>query len=179
MFVNIVSHGLHYPKFLKKNNSKTTNNMSIRELVKNAISSQEQSTVTVLSSLLAIEDKLHYIPKEAIEETAEFCKVSINDVWSVASFYTNFRFTPPGDKILDICWGPSCHLLGSQAVMHSAIENLEIEEEGESKDKKFTLRYNTCLGACAQGPCIAIDHKVIGFQNSKKIKKIISDLKGK
>ena len=40
--------------------------MSIRELVKDAISSQEQSTVTVLSSLLAIEDKLHYIPKEAI-----------------------------------------------------------------------------------------------------------------
>ena len=152
--------------------------MSIRELVKDAISSQEQSTVTVLSSLLAIEDKLHYIPKEAIEETAEACKVSINDVWSVASFYTNFRFTPPGAKILDICWGPSCHLLGSQDIMNSAIENLELKAEGESKDKKITLRYNTCLGACAQGPCIAINHKVIGFQDSTKIKKMLSDLRG-
>ena len=162
--------------YLPKNKSDSEN---IRNDIREIISNQKRKTVTVLSSLLAIQDSLHYLPDEAIEETAIHCKVTINDVWSVASFYTNFRFTPPGEKILDICWGPSCHLLGSQAVMHSAIENLELKEEGESKDKKFTLRYNTCLGACAQGPCIAINHKVIGFQDPKKIKKIISELRGK
>ena len=41
MFVNIVSYGLHYLKFLKKNKSKTTNNMSIRELIKEGDISDE------------------------------------------------------------------------------------------------------------------------------------------
>tara|TARA_Y100000590_G_C15464498_1_gene917754 strand:- start:196 stop:690 length:495 start_codon:yes stop_codon:yes gene_type:complete len=161
---------------LKKNNSKTTNKVSIRALVKDTISSQDQKTVTVLSSLLSIEKKIQYIPDEAIEEIAEYCNVSINDVWSVASFYTNFRFTPPGEKILDICWGPTCHLLGSQKIIKSAIDQLGISEEGETTDKKFTVRYNTCLGACAQGPCVSINHKVIGFITPDKIKKLLLDL---
>ena len=84
---------------------------SLRSSINESISNQKRSTVTVLSSLLAVQDSLHYIPDEAIEEIASFCKVTINDVWSVASFYTNFRFTPPGDKTLDVCWGPSLSLI--------------------------------------------------------------------
>ena len=112
--------------------------------------------MTVLSSLIAVQDAIHYLPDEAIKETATFCGSSINDVWSVASFYTNFRFTPPGEKTLDVCWGPSCHLVGAQQILDAVQGVLEIKEEGESPDRKVTLKYNTCLGACAQGPVIAI-----------------------
>ena len=91
---------------------------SLRSSINESISNQKRSTVTVLSSLLAVQDSLHYIPDEAIEEIASFCKVTINDVWSVASFYTNFRFTPPGDKTLDVCWGPSCHINGAVSYTH-------------------------------------------------------------
>ena len=74
------------------------------------------SKITVLSSLLAISNKFHYIPKKAVEIVAKYTDKTINDVWGVASFYTNFRFTPPGDITLDICWGPTCHILGSQKI---------------------------------------------------------------
>ena len=92
-------------------------NSNLYEKIKNSLESQEQPTVTILSSLLAIQDTLHYIPKEGISETAKFCGKSTNEVWSVASFYTNFRFTPPGEKVLDVCWGPTCHLLGAQKII--------------------------------------------------------------
>ena len=134
----------------------------LRERIRHAISSQPQPTVTVLSSLLAVQDLLHYIPDEAVEEVADYSKTSINEVWSVASFYTNFRFTPPGRVTLDVCWGPSCHLLGSQEVLKAVQDELGIREETTTEDGSVTLRYSTCLGACANAPVIAVDHHMKG-----------------
>jgi NADH-quinone oxidoreductase subunit E len=123
---------------------------------------QKQRTVTVLSSLLAVQDDLHYIPPEAVEETAIFCNSTVNEVWSVASFYTNFRFTPPAHYVLDVCWGPTCHLLGAQKILKAVQDKVGLDKEGDTPDRKVTLRYNTCLGACAQAPCIAVNHHVTG-----------------
>jgi len=156
----------------------TKQSSKLREQIKQVLSSQRQPTITVLSSLLAVQDSIHYLPDEAIGETATFCGSTINEVWSVASFYTNFRFTAPGEKTLDVCWGPSCHLLGAQEVLNAVHMALEIDEEGESADGKVTLRYNTCLGACAQGPVIAIDHHPIGKQTPDSAAKIARELRG-
>ena len=134
----------------------------LRESIRQALRSQKQPTITVLSSLLAVQDALHYIPEEAVEEVAAFSNTTINEVWSVASFYTNFRFTPPGKVTLDVCWGPSCHLVGAQKILKAVQDSLELEEEGTSPDGSVTLRYSTCLGACAQAPVIAIDHHMLG-----------------
>ena len=43
---------------------------------------------------------------------------------------------------------------------------------------KVTLKYNTCLGSCAQGPVIAIDHHLIGKQTPESAAKIARDLRG-
>ena len=134
------------------------------------------SKITALSSLLAISNKFHYIPKKAVEIVAKYTNKTANDVWGVASFYTNFRFTPPGDITLDICWGPTCHILGSQKILKEVHGLLGINQEGETKDGKVTLRYSTCLGACSQGPVFAIDHKLFGKASLSKIKEKISDI---
>ena len=157
--------------------SEKTNSENLRKNIRDSISNQKRKTVTVLSSLLAVQDKLHYIPDEAVEEISIHCKVTINDVWSVASFYTNFRFTPPGDKTLDVCWGPSCHINGAQKLITKAHDLLDIEGEGESSDNKVTLRYSTCLGACAQSPVFAIDHKMFGKLDEGKVETLIDTLK--
>ena len=157
--------------------SEKTNSENLRKNIRDSISNQKRKTVTVLSSLLAVQDKLHYIPDEAVEEISIHCKVTINDVWSVASFYTNFRFTPPGDKTLDVCWGPSCHINGAQNLINQAHKQLGIKGEGESDDNKVTLRYSTCLGACAQSPVFAIDHKMYGKLDEKKLNSMIEELK--
>ena len=158
--------------------AETEQSSKLREQIRQILNSQSQPTVTVLSSLIAVQDSIHYLPDEAIKEAATYCGSTINEVWSVASFYTNFRFTPPGEKTLDVCWGPSCHLVGAQQVLDAVQTALDIKEEGESADGKVTLKYNTCLGACAQGPVIAIDHHLIGKQTPESAAKIARDLRG-
>ena len=163
---------------VKLTTADTEQSLKLREQIRQVLNAQAQPTVTVLSSLIAVQDSIHYLPDEAIKETATFCSSTINEVWSVASFYTNFRFTAPGDKTLDVCWGPSCHLVGAQQILDSVHTALEIKEEGESPDRKVTLKYNTCLGACAQGPVIAINHRLIGKQTPESAAKIARELRG-
>lgn len=59
-----------------------------------AVRNQEQPTKTVLSSLLAIQDAMGYIPKQSMEVVAsEVPNTTVNDVWAVASFYPNLSLS--------------------------------------------------------------------------------------
>ena len=134
----------------------------LEQRIQNAVHGQVQPTVTVLSSLLAVEDELGYIPKEALEEVAEFTHSTVNDVWAVASFYPNFRFDPPAEHKVEVCWGASCHLVGAMGVFKSVLEAAGMEDEGDTADGRLTVKLNTCLGACAHAPVMAVDHHLFG-----------------
>ena len=134
----------------------------LEQRIHDAVHGQTQPTVTVLSSLLAVEDELGYIPKDAVEFVAGFSNATINDVWAVASFYPNFRFEPPAEHSVEVCWGASCHLVGAMGVFKSVLEAAGLEAEGDTPDKRLTVRFNTCLGACSQAPVISLDHHLAG-----------------
>ena len=150
---------------------------ALRERIRKAIASQTKSNVNVLSSLHAVLDDLGYVPNEAIEEVAESARTTINTVWGVASFYPNFRFTPPGDNVVEICWGPTCHLLGATIILQGVLEDLGITDEGETADNRVTLKYNTCLGACSQAPVISVNHHLMGRQTLESARDIVSQLR--
>lgn len=134
----------------------------LEQQISDAIRGQRQSTVTVLSCLLAVYGKLHYVPDEAIGAIARHLHVTNNEVWSTASFYTNFRFTPPGKHTVEVCWGPTCHLVGAQRVSAEVMQSLNLRNEGDTPDGRATFRYSTCLGCCAVAPAMSIDHHLIG-----------------
>ena len=156
--------------------SLTVANEDLRELVRQAITNQKRPTVTVLSSLLAAQDALGYIPDEAIDEVAAYTEASINEVWGVASYYKNFRFTPAGKHTVEICWGPSCHLVGATDIIERTLEHVGLKEEGETDDGRLTVRYNTCLGACAQAPVISIDHHLRGRMTPEQTVALIENI---
>ena len=65
---------------------------------------------------------------------------------------------------MEVCWGPTCHLLGAMELLQSVLQTLGLTEEGDTADGKVSLKYNTCLGACSQGPVVRIDDKILGPQ---------------
>ena len=151
----------------------TQKKQTIREQVQEVINAQPQKTVTVLSSLLAIEDAFGYIPADGIEEVAILNKSTANDVWAVASFYTNFRFEPLVEHVVEVCWGPSCHILGSQGLIQEVHKILNLETEGDTPGGEVTLKYITCLGACSQAPVVMVDHALVGNATKDQIKQIV------
>ena len=99
---------------------KNINNEQILNILKN----QDHTTVTILSSLLSVQDEVGYLPKNAISAIADFMNVTTNDVWGVASYYLNFRFDPPGQHTIEICWGPSCHIRGASKLQSSVLDKV-------------------------------------------------------
>jgi NADH:ubiquinone oxidoreductase subunit E len=134
----------------------------LKRRISDAVRGQTQATVTILSSLLAVEDELGYIPKEAVEEVGALTNSTINDVWAVASYYPNFRFEPPCLHTVEVCWGTSCHLVGAMPLIQAVLDAAGLEGEGDTGDRRLTFRFNTCLGACSQAPVVSIDHQLHG-----------------
>lgn len=156
--------------------AKNDNTSKQKERIRQTLQAQPQATITVLSSLLAIQDELHYIPVEAIEAVATFCDVTINEVWGVAEYYTNFRFEKPTKTLVQVCWGPTCHILGAQKVLDAIKTEFKV---GDGADDEIEIEYNTCLGACAHAPVIAFDHVVSGKMDDKRVAETIkAKLKG-
>ena len=150
----------------------------LQQRIRDAVHGQTQPTVTVLSSLLAVEDELGYIPKVALEFVAGFSKATVNDVWAVASFYPNFRFEPPAEHSVEVCWGASCHIVGAMGVFKSVLEAAGLEAEGDTPDMRLTVKFNTCLGACSQAPVISLDHHLAGRVNPESAAKKVAALLG-
>ena len=153
------------------------NSGTLRQRAAQAIKHQKPETVTVLSCLLAVEDELGYISPEAAEEVARATGSTINDVWGVASFYTNFQFEPPGLHKVEVCWGPTCHIKGVMPVIRQVLDSLGVEEEGSTADGRVSLRFNTCLGACANGPVISVDHHLMGRMTPERAADIVRELR--
>ena len=151
----------------------------LEEKIDRAIRNQSQPTVTILSSLLAVEDELHFIPREAVELVAQYMGATVNDVWAVASFYPNFRFQPPAERQVEVCWGASCHLMGAMAVVRAVFQAAGLDEEGERSDHRLSVRLNTCLGACSQAPVMSVDHHLEGRVSPEsaayRVAKILQD----
>ncbi|MCH8870683.1 MAG: NAD(P)H-dependent oxidoreductase subunit E [Chloroflexi bacterium] len=154
----------------------TSQSEDLRLRIREAIRAQTKTNVNVLSSLLAVLDELGYIPDEAVEEVADSQHVTINEVWGVASFYTNFRFKPPGANSVEICWGPTCHLMGAQQIIRAVLDDLGLEDEGDTEDNRVSIRFNTCLGACSQAPVIMVNHKLVGRASVESSRSQISEL---
>lgn len=149
----------------------------LRERARDAIAKQPARTVTILSSLLAAQDELGYLPVEAIDEVAERMAASANAVWGIASFYPNFRFTPPNRHKVELCWGPTCHVLGAQQILQGVLPHLGLDNEGETEDGVISLKLNTCLGVCAHGPAMSFDEELAGHMSLDKAIRLVERIK--
>ena len=150
----------------------------LREQARAAIRDQPFRTRTVLSSLLSVQDAVGYLPEAAIDEVALATGASINEVWGVASFYPNFRFKPPADHTVEVCWGPTCHVLGAQRLLQDALAQLGLDNEGDTPDGRVGLKLNTCLGVCAHAPAMAFDHALVGRIAPETARERIAAMRG-
>jgi NADH-quinone oxidoreductase subunit E len=98
-----------------------------------------------------------YISPQAVEEISRFLRISENQIFGVASFYSQFRFTPPGRHHIKVCLGTACHVRGGQVLLDALQRNMEIVPGQTTADKRFDLERVACLGCCALAPVMQVD----------------------
>jgi len=129
--------------------------------------------------LQQVQEELGYLPEEAMLEVARFIGIPESRVYAVATFYTQFRFTPIGKNHIMVCRGTACHVRGAPRILDQVEKQLCIEEGETTPDMEFSLETVACIGACGVAPNMVINKKTYGRLTAKKIFEILTDLRSK
>ena len=113
-----------------------------------------------------------YITGEIVEAIAGYLKITESQVFGVASFYSQFRFTEPGRHSVSVCLGTACHVSGGETLLETFERELNIKPGECTPDKKFDLNRVACLGCCALAPVVKIDADIHAKVNIVKLKEM-------
>ena len=133
--------------------------------------------VELILILEEVQDRLGYLPKEALLEIADFVHMSAASVFGVATFYNRFRFTPIGRHAIRVCMGTACHVAGGALVMEALERELEIKVGGVTPDEEFSLDRIACVGCCVLAPVIVINREVSPKMTPFKVEEVLAGLK--
>jgi NADH-quinone oxidoreductase subunit E len=125
--------------------------------------------------LQGIQGRLGFISEDAVRHVSRFLKVSENEIFGVASFYAQFRFTPPGRNSVRVCLGTACHVRGGQILMHVLERELGIVPGQTTEDMRFDLQRVACLGCCALAPVVAINNDIYSRMNVIRLKETLNE----
>jgi NADH-quinone oxidoreductase subunit E len=139
---------------------------------------RDDKTASLISLLQKLQGSFGYLPEEALEEVAKELKIPLSGVYGVATFYTQFRFTPLGKYVVRICHGTACHVTGSENISQALEQDLGIKEGETTKDGLITLERVACLGCCSLAPTVMINDKVYGRMTHDKMRRMLKQMRG-
>lgn len=107
--------------------------------------------------LQGVQDKLGYLPREAMTAIADYLDIAPVEVYGVVTFYNQFRLNPPGKHSVRVCLGTACHMKGGYISLEAWQRRLEIVPGGTTPDREFDLDTVACVGCCTKAPVTVVD----------------------
>lgn len=145
--------------------------------LKRIFSSHKGTEKEIIPILQQVQADYGYIPKESMLDIARFTRVPESQVYSVATFYSQFRFTPKGRKHITVCRGTACHVRGAPRILEE-IEKLIGIKEGETRDDlEYSLETVACIGACGLAPNMTVNDVTHGRLTKRRIHEILCEKK--
>lgn len=132
--------------------------------------------VTILQKLQA---SYGYLPAEALEHVVSNSDITRAQIYGVATFYDQFRFTPVGRFLIRVCHGSACHVNGANKITEAIESFLEITDGQTTPDGLFTLETVACLGCCSLSPVMMINQTVHGRLTPKETRLILREYRNK
>jgi NADH-quinone oxidoreductase subunit E len=113
---------------------------------------------------------LGYLSEEALAALSSFLRISENEVFGVASFYSQFRFVAPGRNPVKVCLGTACHVRGGQVLSDAVERELQIRPGQATPDGRYDLERVACLGCCALAPVVQIRDDIYSRMTVTRLK---------
>ncbi len=113
-----------------------------------------------------------FLSSHAVDAIATFTGVPPGEIFGVASFYAQFRFTRPGKHTLKVCLGTACHVRGGDRLLDFLERRLKIKPGGTTPDGLFSLERVACFGCCALAPVVVLGDTVHARMNAAKVQRL-------
>ncbi len=131
---------------------------------------EEPSLIQVLQD---VQRHYRYLPRPALERVAKALGVPLARVCSVATFYKAFSLVPPGEHVVHVCMGTACHIRGAPQVLDELWRRIAPDANGDTADRRFTIKAVNCVGACAAAPVVIVDGRYHGGVQATKVAKVV------
>jgi NADH-quinone oxidoreductase subunit E len=151
----------------------TTEEATVKQEAKRILKRFSRKRGNLIPILQKVQGKLGYLPREAMLEIAQYLGIAKIDVYSVVTFYNQFRLNPPGRHSIRVCLGTACHMKGGYITLDAWKRRLGIDVRQTTPDREFDLDSVACVGCCVMAPVTVVDDKPEGKVEPTKVDGIL------
>jgi NADH-quinone oxidoreductase E subunit len=130
----------------------------------------------VMPALHIAQQEEGYITQDGLQAVAEAIGMTVDDVESVATFYTMYYQRPPGKKVIKVCTSISCYLRNCDALLEHFEGRLGIKRGETSSDGNYTLQTIECLASCGTAPVLQVNDEFVENVTLEKADALIDEL---
>ena len=127
----------------------------------------------LMPSLQAAQEIYGYLPIEVQKIIAKELNVSLEEIFGVATFYSQFTLNPQGKYQISVCIGTACYVKGAGDVLDKIKEVLGIDSGECTADGKFSLNATRCIGCCGLAPVFTVNEHVYGKVSKTEVEGIL------
>ena len=132
----------------------------------------------LIHALQEIQKINNYLPEEELKRISSKLAIPLSEVYSTATFYKQFYFTPRGKNIACVCTGTACYVRGAGELLNNFKNEFKVDEGETTEDMSLTLETVGCVGCCGLAPVITINEEVVGEIDEEKFEGIVKQLRG-
>ncbi|MDR2931581.1 MAG: NAD(P)H-dependent oxidoreductase subunit E [Oscillospiraceae bacterium] len=114
-----------------------------------------------------------YLPIEVQKIVADGLGIHLEEVYGVATFYSQFSLNPKGKYQVSVCLGTACYVKGAGDIFEKMSQKLGIQGGECTPDGKFSLEACRCIGACGLAPVLTINEEVYGRLSPDDVETIL------
>jgi NADH-quinone oxidoreductase subunit E len=143
----------------------------------NRLDSPDKKLANILVALKQAQARSGYLTPKLLTELAGSFKVSVNDVYGVASFYSFLSVKPRGRNIIRICQSLPCYLKNSRIIVETVAKEIGIGPGQTAPDGRFSFELTNCIGLCDKAPAMLINDDPHVDLTPGKISRILQSYK--
>ncbi len=145
-------------------------NTKIKPILEKYRDAKRESLIPLLQD---VQDSEGFLSFDSLLAVSRFLNLPLSKVYSVASFYNQFKFQSPGKNHIQLCRGTACHVKGSSKVLDAVKRVLKIEAGQTTRDGLFSLEIVSCVGVCSLAPVVCINGEYYSGVTPESIEKIL------
>ena len=150
---------------------------AIREEIRGCFPRYPDRRAVTLPALHVVNQRLGYVPQQAVVEIAELLGLAPAEVQDTLSFYGFFKQdAPQGRTRVWVCRSLSCAACGGEDLLNYFCEKLGIRPGQTTADGRVTLEYAECLGACDFAPAALAGDVLLKNMTKEKIDEFAASL---
>jgi NADP-reducing hydrogenase subunit HndA len=118
-----------------------------------------------------------YLPIEVQKIIADEMDTSLEEVYGITTFYSQFALNPKGKYAIAVCLGTACYVKGAQDLVDRITLKLGLAPGSTTPDGKYSLEATRCIGACGLAPVLTINNEVYGRLGVSDVEGILAKYK--